>query len=281
MAFAQLDPIAPGQPPLRIEHAWIAPERREAPLLVFLHEGLGSLSMWRDYPARLCEAAGCRGLVYSRPGYGRSTPRAPGASWTPRFMHEQAHDVLPAFLRAVGVDAEREPPWLVGHSDGGSIALLHAAAYPSRTAGLVVLAPHILVEDLSVASIARAREAYLHTDLRGRLARHHDDPDSAFWGWNDIWLHPDFRAWSIEAEVARISCPVLAVQGLDDEYGTLEQIRGIARRVPTAELLELPACGHSPHRDQPEALTRAITEFLSRHAHPRPPRSATVLEAPS
>jgi pimeloyl-ACP methyl ester carboxylesterase len=183
-------------------------------------------------------------------------------------MHEQAHDVLPAFLRAVGVDAEREPPWLVGHSDGGSIALLHAGAFPTRTAGLVVLAPHILVEDLSVASIARAREAYLHTDLRGRLARHHDDPDSAFWGWNNIWLHPDFRAWSIEAEVARISCPVLAVQGLDDEYGTLEQIRGIARRVPATELLELPACGHSPHRDQPEALTRAITDFLARHREP-------------
>jgi pimeloyl-ACP methyl ester carboxylesterase len=270
MALVPLDPMAPGQPPLHIEHAWIAPERRDAPLLVFLHEGLGSLSMWRDYPARLCEAAGCRGLVYSRPGYGRSTPRPPGTAWTPRFMHEQAHQVLPAFLRAVGVDAERDPPWLFGHSDGGSIALLHAAAFPERTAGLIVLAPHILVEDLSVASIARAREAYLHTELRARLARHHDDPDSAFWGWNDIWLHPDFRAWSIEAELDAITCPLLAVQGLDDEYGTLEQIRGIARRVPGTELLELTGCGHSPHRDQPDALTRAASAFLARHLRAAP-----------
>ena len=274
MAFVHLDPIAAGQPPLRIEHAWIAPERREAPLLVFLHEGLGSLSMWRDYPARLCEAAACRGLVYSRPGYGRSTPRAPGTAWTPRFMHEQAYDVLPAFLRAVGVDAERDPPWLVGHSDGGSIALLHAAAYPSRTAGLVVLAPHVLVEDLSVASIARARDAYLHTDLRSRLARHHDDPDSAFWGWNDIWLHPDFRAWNIERDITPITCPLLAVQGLDDEYGTLEQIRGIARRLPQTQLLELPACGHSPHKDQPAALIAAVCQFMRHHAHLPPGHGA-------
>jgi pimeloyl-ACP methyl ester carboxylesterase len=251
-----------------IEHAWIAPERREAPLVVFLHEGLGSLSMWRDYPVRLCAAAGVRGLVYSRPGYGRSTPRAAGSAWTPRFMHEQAHDLLPAFLQAVGVDTEREPPWLFGHSDGGSIALLHAAAFPARTAGVIALAPHIVVEALSVASIARAREAYLHTDLRARLARHHDDPDSAFWGWNDIWLHPEFRAWSIQAELAAITCPVLAVQGLGDEYGTLEQIRGIARRVPHTALLELPACGHSPHRDQPEALTQAALAFLQRHSNP-------------
>ncbi|MFZ4651324.1 MAG: alpha/beta fold hydrolase [Rubrivivax sp.] len=250
---------------VQIEHAWIAPERREAPLVVFLHEGLGSVSMWRDYPAQLCEAAGVRGLVYSRPGYGRSTPRTAGAAWTPRFMHEQAHEVLPALLQALGVDTGREAPWLFGHSDGGSIALLHAAAFPSRTAGVIALAPHIVVEDLSVSSIARAREAYLHTDLRARLARHHDDPDSAFWGWNDIWLHPEFRAWSIESELASITCPVLAVQGLDDEYGTLEQIRGIARRVPHTELLELPDCGHSPHRDQPEALTRAAVAFLAHH----------------
>ena len=268
MAGAHVEVRTRDQRVVQIEHAWIAPERREAPLVVFLHEGLGSVSMWRDYPTRLCEAAGMRGLVYSRPGYGRSTPRAAGTAWTPRFMHEQAHELLPAFLQAVGVDAERDPPWLFGHSDGGSIALLYAAAFPAQTAGVIALAPHILVEEVSVASIARAREAYLHTDLRARLARHHDDPDSAFWGWNDIWLHPDFRAWSIESKLASITCPVLAVQGLDDEYGTLEQIRGIARRLPQTELLELPDCGHSPHRDQPEVLTRAAVEFLHRHANP-------------
>jgi pimeloyl-ACP methyl ester carboxylesterase len=248
--------------PLRIEHQWLRRERRERPLLVFLHEGLGSVSMWRDFPARLCEAADCRGLVYSRPGYGRSTPRAVAEAWGVDFMHRQAHEVLPALLRALDVDAAREPPWLFGHSDGGSIALLYAAGFPDRLAGAIVLAPHIRVEDLSVSSIAQARQAYRDTDLRQRLARHHDDPDSAFYGWNDIWLHPPFRDWSIEAEIAAITCPLLAVQGLDDEYGTLEQIRGIARRVPQTRLLELPGCGHSPHRDQPEAVIEAACRLL-------------------
>jgi pimeloyl-ACP methyl ester carboxylesterase len=173
--------------------------------------------------------------------------------------------VLPALFEVLGIDTAAEPPWLFGHSDGGSIALLHAARHRGRVAGAVVLAPHILVEDLSVASIAKARTAYLETDLKSRLAKYHDDPDSAFWGWNDIWLHPPFKAWSIEAELVDIACPVLAVQGVDDEYGTLEQIRGIARRVPGTERLELPRCGHSPHRDQSEALIAATQDFFQRH----------------
>jgi pimeloyl-ACP methyl ester carboxylesterase len=247
---------------VRIEHAWIAPERKAAPLWVFLHEGLGSLSMWRDFPQRLCDALGVRGLVYSRPGYGRSTPRPVDERWAPDFMHRQAHTLLPALLRALDVDALRDPPWLLGHSDGGSIALLHAARFPQAVAGAVVLAPHILVEDISVASITQAREAYEATDLRQRLARHHDDPDSAFWGWNRIWLDPAFRSWTIADEIAPITCPLLAVQGLDDQYGTLEQIRGIARVVPQTQLLELAQCGHSPHRDQPEALITAVHSFF-------------------
>jgi pimeloyl-ACP methyl ester carboxylesterase len=214
--------------------------------------------MWRDFPARLCEALGMRALVYSRPAYGKSTPRASGERWDTDFMHRQAHEVLPALLDALGV---REPVWLFGHSDGGSIALLFAARFPERTAGLIVAAPHIFVEDLSVASIEKTRLAYLETDLRDKLARYHDDVDSAFWGWNEIWLHPPFREWSIEREIAAIRAPLLAVQGLDDEYGTIEQIRGIARHVPHAKLLELPACGHSPHRDQPGPLIRAAVEF--------------------
>ncbi len=245
--------------PVRIEHQWLRADAAAAPLLVFLHEGLGSVSMWRDFPARLCEAVGCRGLVYSRPGYGRSTPRPPGEAWAPDFMHRQANEVLPALLRALGVE---QPPWLLGHSDGGSIALLHAARHP--VAGTIVLAPHILVEDISVASIAQARRAWQDGDLRQRLARHHDDPDSAFFGWNDVWLSPAFRHWSIEDQIAGIRGPLLAVQGLDDEYGTLEQVRGIARRVPQTRLLELPACGHSPHRDQPEAVIAAVRELMSR-----------------
>jgi pimeloyl-ACP methyl ester carboxylesterase len=250
---------------VRIEHAFVAPERTGAPLLVFLHEGLGSLSMWRDFPAALCDATGSRGLVYSRPGYGRSTPRDGSEAWGLDFMHRQAHEVLPALLDALRTDA---PVWLFGHSDGGSIALLFAARFPERTAGTVVLAPHIVVEDLSVQSIARTRSAYLETDLRQRLSRHHDDPDSAFWGWNDIWLHPPFRQWSIEREIEAIRGPLLALQGIDDEYGTLEQIRGIARRVPQTRLLELPACGHSPHRDQPQAVIDAVRDFLRLHGRP-------------
>jgi pimeloyl-ACP methyl ester carboxylesterase len=249
--------------PVRIEHALLGAGRADAPLIVFLHEGLGSLSMWRDFPARLCHAAGARGLVYSRPGYGRSTPRAADERWAPDFMHRQAQQVLPALLAALGLQDER--PWLFGHSDGGSIALLYAAHRPQALAGAIVLAPHILVEDISVDNIARARGAYDAGDLRERLARHHDDPDSAFRGWNDIWLDPKFRSWSIEDEIRTIACPLLAVQGLDDEYGTLEQVRGIARRVPRTELLELAHCAHSPHRDQPEALTGAVVAFLRKH----------------
>lgn len=251
--------------PVRIEYQWLAPGRTTAPLIVFLHEGLGSRAMWRDFPQQLCDATGCRGLVYSRPGYGHSTPRAADEAWAPDFMHRQAHEVLPALFDALGLDAATERPWLFGHSDGGSIALLHAARFPAALRGLVVLAPHVMVEDLSVASIADARNAYQSTDLRARLARYHEDPDSAFWGWNDIWLHPDFRSWSITAALPAITCPVLAVQGLDDQYGTLQQIREIARCVPGTELLELPACGHSPHRDQPQRLIATVTDFIQRH----------------
>jgi pimeloyl-ACP methyl ester carboxylesterase len=250
---------------VRIEHHWIARERGDRPLIVFLHEGLGSAAMWRDFPQRLCAAADCRGLVYSRPGYGRSTPRAAAEAWNLDFMHRQAHEVLPALFAALGIDGAAERPWLFGHSDGGSIALLFAARFSDRLAGAIVLAPHILVEDLSIESIEKARTAYLETDLRERLARYHADPDSAFWGWNDIWLHPPFREWSIEAEIASIACPLLAVQGIDDEYGTLEQIRGIARRVPQTQLLELTDCRHSPHRDQPERLIAAATAFIEQH----------------
>jgi pimeloyl-ACP methyl ester carboxylesterase len=254
MAFASLDP---GGTPLRIEYEWVGRADAQS-VMVFLHEGLGSVAMWRDFPARLCEQAGVRGLVYSRPGYGRSTPRPPGEHWRPDFMHRQAREVLPALLAQLGV----QRPWLFGHSDGGSIALLYAAGFPQSLRGAIVLAPHILVEDISVTSIEQARSAYLQTDLKRKLARYHDDADSAFWGWNDAWLSPAFRTWSIEEEIRAIRCPLLAIQGSDDEYGTLEQVRGIARRVPQAQLLELAQCGHSPHKDQPEAVIAAVMEFI-------------------
>ena len=255
-----------GERPVRIEHAWINRQQGDRPLLVFLHEGLGSLAMWKDFPQQLCSALACRGLVYSRPGYGRSTPRAADEVWAPDFMHRQAFEVLPALLQALGVDSAHDKLWLLGHSDGGSIALLFAARFPDRLAGAVVLAPHIRVEDVAVASIELARQAYQDTDLRQRLARYHDDPDSAFWGWNQVWLHPPFKDWSIEHEIGAIRCPLLAVQGRDDEYGTLAQIQGIQDRVPQTELLVLDHCGHSPHRDQGPALIEAVSRFFNCHA---------------
>ena len=240
---------------VRLEYEWVG---EGSATMVFLHEGLGSRAMWRDFPARLCAALGMRGLVYSRPGYGKSTPREADERWEPDFMHRQAHEVLPSLADALGLTGRI---WLYGHSDGGSIALLFAARFPARVAGVIAAAPHIFVEDLSVSSIERTRAAYLETDLRDKLARYHDDVDSAFWGWNDIWLAPPFREWSIEDEIAAIEAPVLAVQGIDDEYGTLAQVDGIARRVKHVEVLKLSDCGHSPHRDQPEALIRAAVEF--------------------
>lgn len=249
---------------VRLEYRWVGSSDVAAPLLVFLHEGLGSASMWKDFPSRLCEAGGWRGLVYSRTGYGRSTPRRHGERWTPEYMHEQAREVLPALLAAVGIDVRADPPWLFGHSDGASIALIHGATYPDAVAGLIVLAPHIFVEDLSIRSIEQAKYAYAGTDLRSRLARHHHDVDSAFWGWNDIWLDPAFRHWNIEALLPSIRVPVLAIQGHNDEYGTMAQVDGLAARVPQAEVLKLDDCAHSPHRDQPQAVIAATIDFVSR-----------------
>jgi pimeloyl-ACP methyl ester carboxylesterase len=242
-----------------MEYQWVGAQHSEYPVVVFLHEGLGSVAMWKDFPHQFCSNKGFTGLVLSRYGYGRSTPKPKEERWPVSFMHAQAHDVLPAFFAALGVSK----PWLFGHSDGGSIALLYAARYPDAVSGVVVAAPHIFVEDLTITSIEQARETYLSTDLRARLARYHDDPDSAFWGWNDIWLNPDFRRWNIEDQLPLITCPVLAVQGEDDEYGTLDQVRGIKKKAPQTKLFILPKCGHSPHRDQPQALIQEAAGFIT------------------
>ena len=245
--------------PQHIEYQWVGAEKSMRPTVVFLHEGLGSVAMWKDFPARFCDAHGLAGFVFSRPGYGRSTPRPRDEHWQPDFMQRQADEVLPALFAAVGI----ERPWLLGHSDGATIALLHAAGRP--VAGVVVVAPHLFVEDVSITSILEAREAYASSDLRARLARYHDEPDSAFRGWNDAWLNPHFLDWNIEAAIAGVACPVLAVQGEDDEYGTLEQIRAIARRLPKTRLLVIPKCGHSPHRDRPELLSHEAGRFILEH----------------
>ena len=247
-----------------LEHVWVgAPRAPETPVVVFLHEGLGSVAMWKSFPADFCAAHGVSGFVYSRRGYGRSPVRPPEERWGPDFLHLQAHEVLPRLLAHHGI----ERPFLFGHSDGGSIALLHAARHPVE--GVVAVAPHLFVEDVSIESIREAKVAYEQGDLKRGLAKYHDDPDSAFFGWNGVWLSDAFRAWSIEDEIATVTAPVLAVQGLDDVYGTLEQIRAIARKLTgKVRLLEIPHCGHSPHRDQPAILAREAARFIRDVRHP-------------
>jgi pimeloyl-ACP methyl ester carboxylesterase len=244
--------------PISLEYQWVGARQSAYPVVVFLHEGLGSISLWKDFPEQFCSRHGFTGLVFSRYAYGRSTPRPVGERFPVDFMQQQAVDVLPLFLQQLGI----EKPWLFGHSDGGSIALLYAAQFPDRLSGIVVVAPHIFVEDMTVAAIAEAREIYLGGGLRERLARYHGDVDSAFWGWNDVWLDPEFRSWNIEDRLATIRCPVLAVQGEDDEYGTLAQIGGIQKKVAHTVLHVIPQCGHSPHRDQPDALSTEAGNFI-------------------
>lgn len=248
---------------LRLEYQWLNADQRDAPVAVFLHEGLGSISMWKDWPQKLCAQLGLRGLVYSRPGYGGSTPRATAVKWPVDFMHRQARDVLPGLLDILGMDsAERARMWIIGHSDGGSIALLYAAAFPDALAGVIAIAPHVFVEDVSVKAIAEATTLYTQGDLRAKLSRYHADVDSAFYGWNDIWLNPEFRHWNITDLLSSIRRPLLAVQAHDDEYATMAQIDAIASHVPHAQLVKLPACGHSPHRQCPAMLDAAIAAFV-------------------
>ncbi len=242
----------------RLETLQIHAERADRPWLVFLHEGLGSIAMWRDFPQRLCDAVNCRGLVYSRSGYGRSSPLA--APRTADYLHHEAIAVLPALCEQLEIDH----PLLFGHSDGASIALIHAATYPERAAGVIALAPHIRVEEITIAGIEAAREAWNSTDLRSKLARYHADPEAVFRDWSDIWLDPAFRAWNIEALLAGIRCPVLAIQGEEDEYGTMLQIDGIAANAhrSAVTLCKLAACGHSPQRDQAQAVMAATAAFI-------------------
>ena len=232
----------------------------EQPVMVFLHEGLGSVSLWKDFPDQLCARIGMRGLVYSRPGYGKSTPRGVDEHWDPDFMHRQAYEVLPTLLMHLNV----KNPWLFGHSDGASIALLYAAQFPAAVRGAIVVAPHLFVEDISIQSIKLAREAYLQHGLRERLARHHDEVNSAFFGWNDVWLSEAFKDWNIESVIPGIRCPLLALQGEQDEYGSLQQVMRIRELLPSAEVITLTNCGHSPHRDQAVALMAAVEAFIQR-----------------
>ena len=232
------------------------------PTMVFLHEGLGSVSMWSSregsWPQSVCDAAGAPGIVFSRRGYGRSDAVADvrGAGrLPPDYMHREAFGVLPALLRALGI----ERPLLVGHSDGGTIALLHASRHP--VAGCVVMAPHVIVEDLSIASIGQARVAYESGELRQRLARHHADVDCAFWQWNDVWLSQAFRSFDIRSDCRSIRAPVLAIQGREDPYGTLRQVQEIAPTQGPLRIEVIDRCGHSPHKDHPQQVRDLVAGF--------------------
>ena len=254
----------------QLKHTRLEVRRIEAPAhvptrapIVFLHEGLGSVAMWHSregfWPEQVCAATGRAGIVYSRRGYGESDPIADvrGAGrHQPDYMHRQADDTLPELLRSLGI----ERPVLLGHSDGGTIALLHAARH--AVSACIVMAPHVIVEDVSVRAIEAARDAYVNGNLRERLSRFHQNVDNAFWQWNDIWLSPAFRDYDIRTECHAITCPVLAIQGADDPYGSLQQIEDIRPAGPIVRLA-LPGCGHSPHRDAAAPTLEAIVRFLA------------------
>jgi pimeloyl-ACP methyl ester carboxylesterase len=228
----------------------------DRPTIVMLHEGLGSVSMWKDFPERLARATRCCVVAYSRYGHGKSEGLR--EKRLVEFMHHEGTVVLPRLLARL----EIERPILLGHSDGASICIIYAAASPASPLGLILEAPHVFVEELTVKSIAKIRTVYRSTDLPKRLGRYHDHVEEAFWGWNDIWLDPAFRDWNIEESLDAIACPVLVIQGQDDEYGTLAQIEAIKRRVPNTQSLVLRDCGHSPHRDQPAATLETMARFV-------------------
>lgn len=240
-----------------LAYEWVGEERGK-PALVFLHEGLGSIRQWRDFPARVSAATGCRALVYDRYGYGQSDvlqePRR-----TVKFMHDEALLSLPEVLQELKIDE----PVLVGHSDGASISLIYAGAGHAVRA-VVAMAPHVFIEPICLTSIKKATEAFESTDLPEKLGKYHRDPRKTFYGWADVWLDPHFTHWDIREDyLPGVRCPVLAIQGYDDEYGTMAQLDEIAGRVAgRCERVKLEQCGHSPFKDQPEATLRKITEFV-------------------
>jgi pimeloyl-ACP methyl ester carboxylesterase len=246
--------------PQRLEYRMIGPRPDAAPTLVLLHEGLGCVGLWDDFPDKLAAATGAGVFVYSRAGYGKSSPVP-----LPRplsYMHDEALQVLPPLLDAIGF----QRGLLIGHSDGASIAAIYAGSVQDhRIRGLVLIAPHFFTEDPGIASIEQARAAYATTDLRAKLARWHADPDNAFRGWNEAWLDPEFRKWDITDVLAYIRVPMLIVQGVQDQYGTLRQIEVAQEECYCpVEVTLLPGVKHSPQREAPDATLKAISEFVAR-----------------
>jgi pimeloyl-ACP methyl ester carboxylesterase len=247
---------------LRLEYRDFPAAAAGRPTLLLLHEGLGSISMWRHFPEKLAAATGCRLIVWSRAGYGGSQPWPEPRNL--RYMHREAEEALPALLAALHI----ERPVLVGHSDGGSIALIFAGAFPEVPLGVAVMAPHEFVEEQTLDGIRAARTTWESTDWPHKLGRYHADAPKVFSDWNDTWLSPPFRDWNIEEYLPKIRCPVLAIQGEGDEYASMRQIEVIAEQVPGTELLKLPDCGHSPHRDQEAAVLAALSAFIDRLDRP-------------
>ena len=242
-----------------LEYEWVGTGRSGRPVLVFLHEGLGSIRQWRDFPRSVAQALGCRAIVYDRYGYGQSDvlqePRR-----SVRFMHDEALLSLPEVLCGLKV----ENPVLIGHSDGASISLIHAGA-GHKAKAVVAMAPHVFVEPICVRSIVEATRAFETTDLPHKLGRYHRDVKKTFYGWADVWRDPEFKRWDITEYLSRIGCPVLAIQGQGDEYGTMAQLEAIERQAAgPCELLKLADCGHAPFRDQPQKTLSAVTAFLDR-----------------
>lgn len=244
----------------RIEYVRLQAQETEAqtPTIVMLHEGLGSIAMWQGFPQQVADATGCEVLVYSRHNYGHSDPI--GSDYGIDFMHKEALKTLPEVLDQLNI----KKPILFGHSDGGSIALIHAGGAQRDLNGIILMAPHVLFERVGVSAAMATKEAYVNTNLRERLARYHVHVDAAFYGWANFWLNPEFLYWNIEEYLSPISCPVLAIQGTDDEYGTMQQIDIIGRKVKDVELLKLPRCRHSAHKDQPLAVLKAVADFVEK-----------------
>ena len=242
-----------------LNYEWVGSGGESSPALVFLHEGLGSIRQWRDFPAKVCAATGCKALVYDRYGYGASDVLAEPKRGV-HFMHDEALRALPELLWRLKI----ENPILVGHSDGASIALIHAGA-GFKVKAVVAMAPHVFIEPVCISSIEKITRTFESSDLPRALGKYHRDARKTFYGWADVWLDREFPKWDIRDDyLPKIEAPVLAIQGEDDEYGTMKQLDDIKARVKRCELLKLPQCGHSPFRDQPEKTLAAIGNFLGK-----------------